>query len=164
MNILDIIILICFIPALIQGVKKGFIAQVFSIVAILLGVFLSFQFSTALGVWLGQYIEGSEQMLKIVSFALILAGVMVGLTLLCKLIEGFIKFIMLGWLNKVLGVLFSMLKCALIVGLVIMTFNSLNNTFNFISEEELAKSTLYPPLKNLAYTVFPYLKDMLFWK
>ena len=45
-----------------------------------------------------------------------------------------------------------------------MAFNSLNNSFNFISEEELAKSALYPPLKELAYTVFPYLKDMLFWK
>lgn len=164
MNILDIIILICFIPALVQGLRKGFIAQIISIVSILLGVYLSFQFSTALSVWLAQYIEGSEQVLKIVSFALILVGVMAGLTLLSKLLEKIVRFVMLGWLNKLLGVLFSFLKCALIVGLVIMAFNSLNNSFNFISEEELAKSVLYPPLKDLAYTVFPYLKDMLFWK
>ncbi|MBQ2966364.1 MAG: CvpA family protein [Bacteroidales bacterium] len=164
MNILDIIILICFVPALVQGLRKGFISQIVSIVSILLGVYLSFQFSTALSVWLAQYIEGSEQVLKIVSFALILVGVMAGLTLLSKLLEGFVKFVMLGWLNKLLGVLFSFLKCALIVGLVIMAFNSLNNSLNLISEEELAKSVLYPPLKDLAYTVFPYLKDMLFWK
>ena len=164
MNILDIIILICFVPALVQGLRKGFISQIVSIVSILLGVYLSFQFSTALSVWLAQYIEGSEQVLKIVSFALILVGVMAGLTLLSTLLEGFVKFVMLGWLNKLLGVLFSFLKCALIVGLVIMAFNSLNNSFNLISEEELAKSVLYPPLKDLAYTVFPYLKDMLFWK
>lgn len=164
MNILDIIILICFVPALVQGLRKGFIAQIISIVSILLGVYLSFEFSTALGAWLGQYIEGSEQILKIVAFALILVGVMVALTLLSRMLEKFVSFIMLGWLNKLLGVLFSFLKCALIVGLVIMAFNSLNNSFNFISEEELAKSALYPPLKELAYTVFPYLKDMLFWK
>lgn len=164
MNILDIIILICFVPALVQGLRKGFIAQVISIVAILLGVYLSFQFSTTLSEWLAQYIEGSEQILKIVSFALILVGVMVGLGILSRLLEGIINFVMLGWFNKLLGIAFAFLKCALIIGLVIMAFNSLNNSFNFISEEELAKSTLYPPLKSLAYSVFPYLKDMLFWK
>lgn len=164
MNILDIIILICFVPALVQGLRKGFIAQVISIIAILLGVYLSFQFSTSLSEWLAQYIEGSEQILKIVSFALILVGVMVGLSILSRLLEGVVNFVMLGWLNKLLGVAFSFLKCALIAGLVIMAFNSLNNTFNLISEEELAKSTLYPHLKSLAYSVFPYLKDMLFWK
>lgn len=164
MNILDIIILICFIPALVQGLRKGFISQAISIISILLGVFLSFQCSSSLSGWLAQYIEGSEQILKIVSFALILVGVMAGLAIAGRLLEKFMDFVLLGWVNKLLGIAFSLLKCALIVGLVIMAFNSLNNTFNFISEEELAKSTLYPPLKSLAYTVFPYLKDMLFWK
>jgi membrane protein required for colicin V production len=70
---------------------------------------------------------------------------------------------MLGWLNKLLGAVFSLLKCSLIIGLLIMVFNSINNTFNLVAEEELAKSVLYPPLKDIAYTVFPYLKEMLFW-
>ena len=164
MNILDIIILLCFIPALIQGLRKGFIAQVIAIVAILAGVFLSFQFSTAASSWLSQYIEGSEQVLKIVSFALILIAVIAALTALGKLLEGVLKIVMLGWLNRLLGVLFSFLKCGLIVGLVIMAFSSLNSTFHFVEEAELTKSTLYPPLKDLAYKVFQYLKELLFWK
>ena len=89
---------------------------------------------------------------------------MAGLAIAGKMLEKFMDFVMLGWVNRLLGIAFSLLKCALIVGLVIMAFNSLNNTFNFISEEELSQSMLYPPLKSLAYTVFPYLKDMLFWK
>lgn len=163
MNILDIIILICFVPALIQGLRKGFIAQVIAIVSILAGVYLSFRFSTEASMWLAQYIQGSEQVLKIVAFALILIAVAAALTALGKLIEGFFKIVMLGWLNKLLGVLFSLLKCVLITGLLIMVFNSINNTFNLVAEEELAKSVLYPPLKDIAYTVFPYLKEMLFW-
>lgn len=164
MNILDIIILICFIPAMVQGLRKGFIAQVIAIVSLLLGVYLSFEFSSAASSWLGQYVEGSEPVLKVVAFALILIGVIVALNAAGKLLEKVLHIVMLGWLNKLLGAAFSLLKCALVVGLVIMAFSSLNNTFNFISAEELAKSTLYPPLKSLAYTVFPYLKEMLFWK
>ena len=164
MNILDIIILICFIPALVQGLRKGFIAQVIAILSILAGVFLSFQFSTRVSGWMAQYIEGSEQVMKIVAFALILIAAIAALTALGKLLEGMLKIVMLGWLNKLLGVLFSFLKCGLIVGLVIMAFNSLNSTFHFVEEAELSKSVLYPPLKELAYTVFPYLKELVFWK
>lgn len=164
MNILDIIILICFIPSLVQGLRKGFIAQVIAILSILAGVYLSFEFSNAAGTWLGQYIEGSEQVLKITAFALILIGAIAAFTALGRLLEGVVNIVMLGWVNKLLGVAFSFLKCALVIGLIIMAFNSLNNSFHIISEEELAKSILYPPLKDIAYTVFPYLKDLLFWK
>ena len=164
MNILDIIILICFIPALVQGIRKGFISQVVAIVSIVAGVYLSFEFSELVSAWISQYIEGSEQVLKITAFALILIAAIAGLTVFGKLIEKMVKIVMLGWLNRLLGALFSMLKCALIVGLVIMVFNSLNGSFHFVDEVKLAESTLYPPLKSFAYNVFPYLKELIFWK
>ena len=163
MNILDIILLICFVPAVIQGFRKGFISQVIAIISIIAGVWLSVQFASPVTTWLAQYIQGTEQVLKVVSFALIFIAVIAGLALLGKLIEGTVKLIMLGWLNRLLGVIFSLVKAGLIVGLVIMAFCSLNNTFQFVSEEVLNQSVLFPPLKNMAYTVFPYLKDLLFW-
>ncbi len=162
MNILDIILLICFVPALIQGFRKGFISQVIAIISIIAGVWMSARFASLVSGWIGQYIQGSEQVLRIVSFALIIIAVITLLTLIGKLIEGTIKLIMLGWLNRLLGVLFSLLKAGLIVGLVIMAFCSLNDTFGLVSEETLNASVLFPPLKNLAYSVFPYLRDLLF--
>ena len=163
MNILDIILLICFVPAVIQGFRKGFISQVIAIISIIAGVWLSVQFASPVTAWLAQYIEGSEQVLKVVAFALIFIAVIASLVLLGKLIEGTVKLIMLGWLNRLLGVVLSLVKAGLIVGLVIMAFCSLNNTFQFVSEDVLNESVLFPPLKNMAYTVFPYLKDLLFW-
>jgi membrane protein required for colicin V production len=163
MNIVDIILLICFVPAVVQGFRKGFISQVIAIVSIIFGAWVSFRFTSETSVWLGQYIQGSEQMLKVVSFALIFITVIVGLALLGKLLEGAVKLVMLGWLNRLLGVVFSLLKAGLIVGLAIMLFCSLNNTFGLVSEEVLCESVLFPPLKNLAYTIFPYLKELLFW-
>ncbi len=163
MNILDIILLICFVPALIQGFRKGFISQVIAIISIIAGVWMSVRFANMVSVWIAQYIQGSEQVLKIVAFALIFIAVIAVLALLGKLIEGTIKLIMLGWLNRLLGVLFSLLKAGLIIGLAIMAFCALNDTFKFVSEETLNSSVLFPPLKNLAYSVFPYLKELLTW-
>lgn len=163
MNTVDIILLICFIPALIQGFRKGFISQIIAIISILMGAWLSFRFASEVSVWLAQYITGSEQILKITAFALILTAVIIGLTLLGKLLESTFELVMLGWLNKLLGAAFSLVKAGLLIGLAIMVFCSLNNTFSLVSEEVLKESVLFPPLKDLAYTVFPYLKELLFW-
>lgn len=163
MNILDIILLLCFVAALVQGIRKGFIAQAIAIISIVAGVWLSFRFSTLASIWLTQYIPASGQVLKTVAFALILILVIWGLTALGKVIEATIKIAMLGWLNRLLGALFALLKCALIVGLVIMAFNAINSTFHIVSEDILNASSVYPPLKRLAYSVFPYLKDLFFW-
>lgn len=163
MNILDIILLICLIPAIVQGFRKGFIAQVMGVVSVIAGVWMSVKAAAPVSAWLGQYIQGSEQMLKVVSFALIFIGVIFTLGALCKILEGMVTLIMLGWLNKVLGMLFSLLNACLIIGLVIMAFCSINNTFNIVSEEILNQSVLFPPLKQMAYTVFPYLKEFFFW-
>ncbi|MBQ6710141.1 MAG: CvpA family protein [Bacteroidales bacterium] len=163
MNIVDIILLICFVPALVQGLRKGFISQVIAIISIIAGVWVSARFTASASTWLAQYIEGSEQVLKVISFALIFIAVIAILAILGRLLEGTVKLIMLGWLNRLLGMVLSLVKAGLIVGLVIMAFCSLNNTFSLVSEEVLNGSVLFPPLKNMAYTVFPYLKELLFW-
>lgn len=162
MNILDFIILLCFIPAVINGLKKGFIAQVMAIIALVLGAWLSYKFSTAMSGWIGQWIEGSDQLLQIISFILIFIVVVFALHLLGKAIEASIKIIMLGWLNKLLGVAFSMVKCMLIIGLLIMVFNSINETFDIVKESKLEESLLYTPIKDMTYSIFPYIKEMLF--
>ena len=161
MNILDIILLICFIPALIQGIRKGFIAQAISIISIVAGIWASARFADVVSAWVAQYITASEQVMKVVAFALILVVVFIVLGLVGRLLEGLFNLVLLGWVNKLLGVVFALLKTALIVGLVIMAFSSINDNFHFVQESVLNESVLYPPLKKLAFDVFPYVKDML---
>lgn len=163
MNILDIILLICFIPALVQGFRKGFISQVIAIISIIAGVWMSARFSLAVSEWLAQYIQGSEQVLKVIAFALVFLIVIAILAAVGKVLEGTIKLVMLGWLNRLLGAAFSLLKSGLIIGLIIMAFCSLNNTFHFVSDEILNQSVLFPPLRDTAYNIFPYLKEMFTW-
>lgn len=160
MSIIDIILLICFIPALISGLKKGFIAQLIAIISIFAGIWISFEFATITSQWLSQYIEAPENVLRIAAFALIMVGVFITLGLLGKLLEGILNMVMLGWVNKLFGVIFAFLKTALITGLIIMVFNSINASLELVSAETLSESVLYTPLKNFADSVFPYLKEL----
>ena len=161
MNILDIILLICFVPAIIQGLRKGFIAQAVSIISIVAGIWASARFADIVTEWISQYITASEQVLRLVAFALILVLVFLVLAALGKILEGVVRLVMLDWLNKLLGVIFALLKTGLIVGLAIMVFDSLNDNLKIVEDAVLNESILYPPLKKTAFEVFPYLKDML---
>ena len=161
MNTVDIILLICFIPALIQGIRKGFIAQATSIISIIVGIWTSARFADILGGWIGQWITASEQVLKVVAFAIILIVVILALAALGKLLEGMFRLVMLGWLNKLLGVVFAILKTGLIVGLAILAFSSLNATFDLVQESVINESVLYLPLKKIALEVFPYIQNII---
>ena len=161
MNILDIIILICLIPAIILGIRKGFISQAISIVSIVVGIWASARFTDIAVEWLGQHITASSQVLKVVAFAVILIIVFIILGLVGRLLESILNFAFLGWVNKLAGAVFSVLKTVLILGIVIIAFNSLNNTFNLVQPEIISDSVLYGPLKDIADTIFPYIKNML---
>lgn len=161
MNILDIILLICFVPAIIQGLRKGFISQAISLISIVFGVWASSRFSAIVSEWVAQYISASDQVLKIISFTLILIAVFIALGLIGKLLEGIFKLVMLGWANRVLGLIFALAKAFIIVGLLIMVFNSLNDTFELVKPSVMKDSVLYPYINQATNEIFPYIKDLL---
>ena len=161
MNILDIILLICFVPAIIQGLRKGFISQAISLISIILGVWASSRFSAIISEWIAQYISASDQVLKIISFTLILIAVFIILGLIGKLLEGIFKLVTLGWVNRVLGLVFALAKAFIIVGILIMVFNSLNDTFELVKPSVMKDSVLYPYINQATNEIFPYIKDLL---
>lgn len=162
MNILDIILLLCLVPAVIQGLKKGFIAQVVAIVALILGGWIAYKFSDALVGLIGRWIDAPPgAAMQIISFIVIFVLVVIGLWLLGKLLEAAIKIILLGWLNKLLGLIFAIAKYMLIIGLIIVLFDMINDTFNLVSKEYLNSSVLYSGIQKVTYAVFPYLKSLI---
>lgn len=100
-------------------------------------------------------------MLRIVAFSLIFIAVIIALTLLGKALEATIKLVMLGWVNRLLGALFSFIKWVLIAGLIVLAFNAINDSINLVTPETMADSKLYPLLTRFANAIFPYLKNLL---
>ncbi len=157
----DIIILICFLPAIISGITKGFIEQVISLVSLILGAWLAFKFSTVVSDWLKPYFEVSETVMNVISFAVIMVAVVLVLFVLSKILTGVTKLVMLGWLDRLLGLVFALLKAGLIIGILIILFDTLNVKFEFVEEKVLDESVLYAPIRDIAYMIFPYLKELL---
>ena len=77
-----------------------------------------------------------------------------------KIIEKIIKISMLGWLNKLLGVVMTFLLFALLISVVVYFVDSANNLLDFIPKEKLEESRFYPALLDLSQQVFPHFKEL----
>ena len=163
MSTLDIIILVCLIPAVYQGLTKGFVSQLVAIVSIFLGSWMAFHSSNAACVALAQYLPDAKPVvMHIVTFLAFFILYVLVFNLIGKLIEKVLKLVMLGWVNRLLGFVFSIATGFIIISLLLVLFASLNNTFEFVSQEVLDGSVLYNPLYNFGSALFPYLKALIF--
>ena len=162
MNTLDIILIICLSAALIEGLVRGFTEQIIALVSIIAGTWAAFKFSQLVCSMLQPYLQISEKVLYVIVFVLMIVVVILLLRLLGKVIKASIKFVMLGWLDRLLGALFALIKVSLIIGIVIILFNTINSSFHIVSESVMENSVIYGPMKRFAYGVFPYFKELLF--
>ena len=161
MNTLDIVILLLFIPGIIRGMSKGFLEQIITLVGIVLSAYLAFKFSDVAGRWLGNYLQVSQTLLNILSFTLVLAGVLLVTLFFAKLLTAAVENISLGWLNKVLGLVSAIATSAVIIGLIIILFDTVNTKFGLVKSPVLQASLLYGALKDFGDFVFPYIKQLL---
>lgn len=161
MAIIDIVLLICFVPAIVYGIRKGFVKQVVELVSIIVGVWAAFYFSSSLSVWLSQHIGIDKVILHLVSFILIVVLVIMLMGLLGSLLTRLLKIVFLGWINGLLGLVIGVFKVALVLGLLIMLFESVNATAHIVDPSSLDNATIYHALKDLAGDIFPYIKSFV---
>lgn len=161
MAIIDIILLICFVPAIVYGIRKGFVKQAVELVSIIVGIWAAFYFSSSLSIWLAQYISIDKTVLHIISFVLIVVLVIFLMGLLGSLLTRLLKIVFLGWINGLLGLVIGVFKVALVLGLLIMLFESVNASTHLIDPSSLDNATVYHALKDLAGKVFPYIKSFV---
>ena len=162
MATLDIILLICFLPGIIRGISKGFLEQALSLAGIVVSVWAAFKFSALVCTWLKPYLSLSETTLSVVAFALILVAVCLAVLIVAKLLTKVLEMSMLGWLDKILGLVFALVVNALLLGVFIILFDTLNLKFGFVKPEVLDGSVVYTTLRDFCYLVFPYLKAFFF--
>ena len=159
MSVLDIVLLCCFIPAVITGISKGFVEQAIALLSIFLSAYLAFHFSSAVSVWLSQYISVDEKVMNIIAFAVIIVLTVLVLGLLGKLLSKVFKVATLGWLDKLLGIVFAFGTTVLILGLLIMVFEGINEKFFLVDPEQLEGSPVYMWIKQFSLKVFPYFQE-----
>lgn len=161
MGILDIILLLVFIPEIIHGLTKGLIRQVAGLIAVVLGVWLAIHYTPDVAKWLGMQIEAGDQVVRILSFTVVMLTGVAAFELLGILATKLVDIASLGVINRVAGMLFGALKTAVLLAILVFVFDSLNGKWELVAPEHLEGSVVYTWLKGFAPRIFPYLKELV---
>lgn len=103
---IDIIFVILVIMACIKGYRKGLVIALFSIVAFIIGIAAALKFSSVVAGWLSNSTNVAAKWLPVLSFALIFIAVVLLVNWGGKLIENAFKMVLLGWVNRLGGIIF----------------------------------------------------------
>jgi membrane protein required for colicin V production len=103
--ILDIIVAVILIFAIIKGYRQGLIVALFSLIAFVIGIAAAMKLSVVAAGYIGKTVNVSVKWLPIISFAVVFLIVVLLVRLGAKFIQKTVELAMLGWANKVGGIL-----------------------------------------------------------
>jgi membrane protein required for colicin V production len=153
-NLLDIIILIPLLWFGYNGYKKGLIIEIASLAAFILGLYFAFYFSNFTAGYLKQFFNIQPRYMAAVSFIATFIGVVILVLTLAKILEKFINILMLGFLNKLGGAVFGMLKGALFLSIIIFVINYFDSGHSVIKPQAARQSIFYEPVESLAPMIY----------
>ena len=159
MNTLDLTILIPIALGFIFGLFKGFIKELGSLVAIVLGIYGAKYFAPSLSNLLITKFDFSPKTSTPVAYFILFVAIAIILLFVAKAVERFFDSFSLGGINKLLGGIFSALKYALIVSVLLNIFAALDSKISLIKSKTKSESVCYKPALKLAPELWEKTKE-----
>jgi membrane protein required for colicin V production len=160
LNYLDIILAIPLLWAIYKGFRKGLIIEIASLVALLLGIYGSIHFSDYVSDYLKNSFHMKTAYLHIISFAVTFILIVIIVYAIAWVIEKLVDVVSLSFVNKLAGSVFSLIKMAFILSVILYFIDALDTKKSFISESKRNSSVLYIPVSNLAKTFVPSINNI----
>jgi membrane protein required for colicin V production len=117
MALFDIIAGIFLLLLFLKGLKNGFVIELASLAALVLGIIGAVMFSEVTARWLSGFME--SKYLSVVAFVMVFIAVVIAVHILAHAIDKLMKAIALGWFNRLAGALFGLVKAAFLSTLTI---------------------------------------------
>lgn len=161
--LIDIIALILLVLAVFKGFTKGFVVAVFSFLAFIIGLAAAMKLSVVVAGYLGDNTSLSQRWLPFLAFAIVFIGVVLLVRLGAKAIEGALRLAMLGWANRLGGIIFYALLYLFIYSVLLFFVQKIN----LFKPETIEASVSYgwiapfgPKVLEGIGVVLPFFQDM----
>lgn len=158
-SIVDVFIAIPLLWAAYKGFRKGLVVEIFSLLALILGIFCAVYFPSYAGELIQTNFQVQDHLIPILAFVVTFIVVVVLVNLTGKLIEKMVDVLALSFFNKLGGLAFGVLKAALVLSILLFLFEGLNKKWELVPEKNKENSVLYGPLTQLSTWAIPQLID-----
>lgn len=160
---IDILFAVLLVMACIKGYSKGLIIALFSVLAFIIGLAAAMKLSTVAADYLKANLNVGAQWLPFLSFILVFLAVVLLVRWGAKLIEKTVSFAMLGWVNKIGGVLLYVALYTIILSIILFYAQKIN----LVNAETIVASKTYafiqpwgPKAIDGLGVVLPWFKNM----
>jgi len=160
MNIFDIVVGILLILGFYKGYKNGLILEITSLLGLILGIVGAFYITKYHGLYIGQWLDWEESYLKIVTFIGSFIILVILVASVGKLMTKIIDYAALGFVNKLFGGVFGVLKFLLILSILLLVFNAINNSTGLMDSKDVEGSLFYPYLNEFSEFIWPKLVEI----
>jgi membrane protein required for colicin V production len=161
--IIDILVLIMLVFAVIKGLRRGLIIAVFSILAFIAGIAAAMKLSVVVAGYLKDSVNVSAKWLPVLSFILVFVAVVLLVRLAAKLLEKSVEMVMMGWVNKIGGVILYIVLYMFMLSVLLFFAQQVK----LFSDSTLQQSVTWPWIQPLGPwvidgfgKVLPMFKDM----
>lgn len=137
--LIDITVAFVLLGAVITGYRKGLILAVFSVLGLLIGLAAAVKLSAVTANYLSGTVNVSAKWLPILSFVLVFLAAVLLVRLVASLIQKTIEVAMLGWVNRIAG----MLAYAIIYLLILSVAFFYLDKIHVFSPTAIAESKTY---------------------
>lgn len=161
MNYIDLVLGILLIIAAIQGFRKGFIIEFASLAALILGIWGGIKFSDLTANFITKYTGYTSEYLSTIAFFVTFILIVILIHMMAKMLDNVVKAVFLGFLNRLAGIIFGVLKIAVILSVLLLLFDEVDENVHLLPTRQKQESQIYGPMKSVVPTLFPFIK---LWK
>jgi len=155
MLLFDIIAGVFLLLFLLKGLKNGFVIELASLAALVFGIIAAVKFSAVTAIWLSGFME--SRYLSVLAFVVVFIVVVIAVHIIAHTIDKLMKAIALGWVNRLIGALFGLLKAAFLVSALILLLDSFGLGQKIFSSQTRQDSFLFEPLHKFAPATMKFL-------
>jgi len=159
MNWIDATIVIILILSMVMGFINGFVKEVASLAALILGIWGAIKFSGYTAAKLYDYFDMSGQYVGLIAFIVTFGIIVVVIHFIGIIADKIVTAVSLGFVNRLLGIAFGLLKSILIMSVFFVVLNVINDKRPFLPEDKIEGSVFFNPISDIAPVIFPIIGE-----
>jgi membrane protein required for colicin V production len=159
MNWLDAAIVIILILSLVMGFINGLVKEVASLAALILGIWGAIKFSAFTAEKLYDYFDMTGRYVGIIAFIITFALIVVIIHFIGILADKIVNAAALGFVNRILGIAFGLIKAILIMSVFFAVLNAIDAKKAFLPKRTIEESRFYNPISDIAPAIFPIIGE-----
>ena len=161
--IIDIAFILVMIIAVFKGLGKGFIIGIFSLLAFIIGLAAAIKLSAVVAAYLSKNVASATKWLPVISFLLVFIVVILLVGLGARLIKKTIDLAMLGWLDRLGGMVLYIIIYTIIFSVILFFAEKILLLKPMVIERSVVYKYVSPwgpkVINNLG-KIIPFFKDM----